>query len=259
MICLKIGDIYYPASFRQRTQDNDWQNRGSMAITATMSHAEAVSLFTNGLNWEHVYQPEPYADMDGNTITPDPIITDYSEYEMAGPITDNRDGTITAKMGKALPTDIGLTLVGDPVAMTVSEAATLRSQMETVYQLAAPSMTADEIIQNRIMCKVWEPGKHTVGEVYSTGEQLWQCIQEYDNAVYPDIMPLNAAWNTFHKPYHGTTPETAMPWVQPTGAHDMYMTGEYMIWTDGLIYKCLSSTAYSPEEYGGAWEVNISA
>ena len=139
--------------------------------------------------------------------------------------------------------------------MRLHEARNLRKQMEATFEKAAPAMTNDEVIQNRVLCKVWEAGVHTVGEVYSTGEQLWQCIQDYDNEVYPDIIPGNAAWGTFHKPYHGTTPETAMPWVQPTGAHDMYLTGEYMIWEDGLIHKCISSTAYSPEEYGGAWEV----
>ena len=135
----------------------------------------------------------------------------------------------------------------------------VRTQMEQTFEKAAPSMTADEVIQNKVMCKVWAKGKHTVGEVYAVDGQPWCCYQDYDNEVYPDIIPGNPAWNTFHKPYHGRTPETAMPWVQPTGAHDMYLTDEYMIWEDGLIYKCLSSTAYSPEEYGGSWEVDISA
>lgn len=139
--------------------------------------------------------------------------------------------------------------------MRLHEAKTLRSQMETTFAKAAPVMTADEVIQNRILCKVWTAGKHTAGEVYSTLDQIWQCIQDYDNAVYPDIIPGGSAWATFHKPYHGTTPETALPWVAPTGAHDMYLTGELMVWTDGLIYKCLSDTAYNPVDYAPAWEV----
>ena len=52
-----------------------------------------------------------------------------------------------------------------------------------------------------------------------------------------------------------TSAETARAWVQPTGAHDIYRAGEYMIWTDGQVYKCLSDTAYSPGEYAAAWEV----
>lgn len=34
-----------------------------------------------------------------------------------------------------------------------------------------------------------------------------------------------------------------------TGAHDMYKAGEYMIWTDGIIKKCLRDTNFSPTEY----------
>ena len=139
--------------------------------------------------------------------------------------------------------------------MRMNEAKTLRKQMEVTFAKAAHVMTNEEVIQNRVLCKAWEAGKHTAGEVYSTGEQIWQCIQDYDNAAFPDIVPFDAAWNTFHKPYHGTTPETAMHWVQPTGAHDMYLTGEYMRWDDFKIYKCLSDTVYTPEEYAAAWEV----
>lgn len=39
-----------------------------------------------------------------------------------------------------------------------------------------------------------------------------------------------------------------------TAGADMYHTGEYMIWTDGEFYKCISDTVYSPEEYAAAWE-----
>lgn len=31
--------------------------------------------------------------------------------------------------------------------------------------------------------------------------------------------------------------------------------GEYMVWTDGTIKKCLRDTVYSPEEYAADWEV----
>lgn len=254
MIYLKIGDTYYPASFRQRVQDSDWQNRGSMAITVNMPYAQAAELFVDGLQWQHVQQDRPYSDADGNIVTPNPIITDYSEYEMAGSITDNRDGTVTVKMGKALSGECNAALTGAASTMTVREATELRHQMETVFEKAAPAMTADEVITNRVMCKVWQPGKHTAGEVYSTGDTIWQCIQDYDNTVYPDIIPGNPAWNTFHKPYHGTTVETAMPWVAPTGAHDIYKAGEFMVWIDGTVQKCIADTSYSPADYAPAWE-----
>ena len=46
-----------------------------------------------------------------------------------------------------------------------------------------------------------------------------------------------------------------MPFVPVQGAHDMYRAGEYMIYTDGQIYRCKQDTAYSPEDYAQAWEV----
>ena len=139
--------------------------------------------------------------------------------------------------------------------MKRSEAYALRAQMEATFAKAAPSMTADEAITNRALCKPWVAGSHTAGEIYTAGGQIWSCIQAYDNAVYPDIVPGQAAWGTFHKPYHGTTKETAMPWVAPTGAHDMYLSGEYMVWTDGVTYLCKQNTNFSPAEYADAWEV----
>lgn len=95
----------------------------------------------------------------------------------------------------------------------------VRMQMEATFEKAVPTMTNDEVIANRVLCKPWASGKHTAGEVYEAIGQLWQCIQDYDNAVYPDIVPGNIVWGTFHKPYHGTTKETARK-VNQGDAHD---------------------------------------
>ena len=173
---------------------------------------------------------------------------------MAGTITDNRNGTITAKMGKAISGECNAALTGDNTNMTVRGAMELRYQIETVFEKAAHIMTADEVIQNRNMCKAWENGKHTVGEVYMVDGQPWNCYQAYDNDVYPDIVPGSAAWHTFNKPYHGTTPETALPFVAPTHAEDIYKAGEYMIWTDGVMKKCVLNTSYGPDNDQNAWE-----
>ena len=100
----------------------------------------------------------------------------------------------------------------------------------------------------------WAAGSHAVGDIYTAEGQVWECFQAYDNAVYPDIVPGSAAWGTFHRPLHGTSPETARPFVAPTGAHDMYKAGEYMT-LEGTLYRCLEDTAFSPAQYAAAWEV----
>lgn len=114
--------------------------------------------------------------------------------------------------------------------------------------------TADERIQCAALYPEWTAGAHTQGEIYTTQDQVWECYQPYDNAVHPDITPDSAAWYTFNRPLHGTSPETARYYVAPTGAHDMYHAGEYMIYTDGKLYVCKQDTAYSPSDYAAAWE-----
>lgn len=101
----------------------------------------------------------------------------------------------------------------------------------------------------------WAPGDHPKGEIFNADGQTWEVFQAYDNAVYPDVRPREAAWYTFNRPLHGDAPETARPFVPVQGAHDRYRAGEYMIWTDGSVYRCLRDTNFSPGEYPADWEI----
>lgn len=95
--------------------------------------------------------------------------------------------------------------------------------------------------------------QHEVGEVATHPETGYpkECIQAYDGTVQQDwTIDTPSLW----KPWHSRKPEYALPWEMPTGAHDMYKAGEYMIWTDGTVKKCVSDTNYSPTEYAKAWE-----
>lgn len=114
--------------------------------------------------------------------------------------------------------------------------------------------TDDKRIRASGLYPEWKAGKHSKGETYNADGQTWECFQEYDNAVYPDIRPGESAWHTFNRPLHGTTPETARPFVPVQGAHDMYRAGEYAIWTDGETYRCKADTNFSPADYPQAWE-----
>ena len=95
---------------------------------------------------------------------------------------------------------------------------------------------------------------HEVGEValHPTTGSPKECITAYDGTVQQG-WTIDTA--TLWKPWHSRKKEYALPWEAPTGAHDMYKSGEYMIWTDGLTYKCTQDTNFSPSEYAQAWEV----
>lgn len=99
----------------------------------------------------------------------------------------------------------------------------------------------------------WTPGAYAVSDVRQHVGIPYKCVQAHDSTANtswtPDTTP--ALWMQ----YHGTSKETARPWVAPTGAHDMYKAGEYMIWTDGKAYRAKMDTVYSPTDYAQAWEV----
>ena len=67
----------------------------------------------------------------------------------------------------------------------------------------------DQRIRASGLYKDWASGNHTAGEIYNVGGQTWECCQDYDNAVYPDIAPGGSAWGTFNRPLHGKSKETA--------------------------------------------------
>ena len=119
------------------------------------------------------------------------------------------------------------------------------------------SMSADDTITVAALYDEWAEGAYQVGDIrlaaYEDTHQPWKCRQAHDTTTYPDITPDGEAWRTFWIPFHGTGPETAQDWIAPSGAHDQYESGEYMIW-NGQTYKCLSATVYTPEEYAQAWE-----
>ena len=89
MTYIKIGDTLYLADITGKVRDEDWDGRESKAITLKMSYAQAMETFVDGLKWSIVYE-----------VGEELEFYDNSEYEVAGPVTDNRNGTVTVKMGK---------------------------------------------------------------------------------------------------------------------------------------------------------------
>ena len=109
-----------------------------------------------------------------------------------------------------------------------------------------------EINEYQAAVREWQPGAFSVGDVRQRLGAPYKCVQAHDSTANPGWTPeaTPALWMQ----YHGTTPESARPWIAPTGAHDMYKAWEYTIWTDGKTYKAKMDTAYSPADYAQAWD-----
>ena len=136
----------------------------------------------------------------------------------------------------------------DPVA------ALQEIQTQAVLAQIAESEDKTLGIQCMTLYPVYEQNKyHEAGEVAlhpDTGYPK-ECMTAYDGTVQQG-WTIDTA--TLWKPWHSRKAEYAIPWEAPTGAHDMYKAGEYMIWTDNKVYMCKQDTNFSPEEYPQAWE-----
>lgn len=109
MTYVKIGGTEYPAAINGKLADREWDGRDSKAITLTMGYSEAVTLFVNGIAWSIVQRENvPTLDENGQPTgetTEQVSEFDNSDYSVAGSITDNRDGTVTCKMGRPTETE----------------------------------------------------------------------------------------------------------------------------------------------------------
>ena len=94
---LKANGMEYPAQICGKQIDRDWDGRASKTIVLAMPYAQAAHLFADGLCWS-VVRYEDGADGPAQE-------QDCSGYCVAGPITDNRDGTVTCRMGKPTETE----------------------------------------------------------------------------------------------------------------------------------------------------------
>lgn len=114
MIYVKVNGTLYLATIDGQMQDYTWDNRETKVITMQGTYDEIVELFKDGTPWSIVMKEMAQKrNEDGSLVldeTGNPVTEkrtsewDNSEFSMSGPITDNRDGTVSIKMGK--PTDL---------------------------------------------------------------------------------------------------------------------------------------------------------
>lgn len=129
MTYVKINGTTYPAVINGKHIDREWNDRESKTITIEMAYTDAIALFVDGLAWSILMDVEKEQE-DGSTVTVQEEY-DNSDYSMAGSITDNRDGTLSVKMGK--PTQIET--LESQITGTITEAELNNAYQEGVNSL----------------------------------------------------------------------------------------------------------------------------
>lgn len=127
--------------------------------------------------------------------------------------------------------------------MTRAEAIAYRAKIET----AASAMTDDNALEAVELFPAW-----TVSKAYAAGDRvrynstLYKCIQAHTAQAdwMPDATP--ALWVAVSLDEY---PE----WVQPTGAHDAYNTGDKVSYNGKHYISIIDANTYAPDVYG--WEV----
>ena len=94
----------------------------------------------------------------------------------------------------------------------------------------------------------WEIGKaYAVNDRRRYGDFLYKCVQAHTSQAdwTPDAVP--ALWVKI-------STEEWPEWVQPTGAHDAYNTGDKVTYNGNRYVSRIDANVYSPEAYPAGWE-----
>ena len=127
--------------------------------------------------------------------------------------------------------------------MTRAEAIAYRSKIEA----AASTMTDDNALKAVELFPMWQDGKaYAVGDRVRYNSTLYKCVQAHTSQTgwTPDATP--ALWVAVSLDEY---PE----WVQPTGAHDAYNTGDKVSYNGKHYISTIDANTYAPDVYG--WEV----
>lgn len=179
------GSAYNTSSSVVSTMALGGFRREAVTITAEMTYAEAAAHFVDGAVFT-------LTDESGDSFV-------WNEYGVAGPVTDNRDGTVTAVMGKNNTAEQDyqqqaqkaeqstVTLAGKAV-FSDAEVGELRAAFE---QAAAKLSDTDALIAPSLSA-AWNPYRHVAqGErrYYAPEGALYKCLISHETSfeTAPDV------------------------------------------------------------------------
>ena len=129
------------------------------------------------------------------------------------------------------------------------EARTLSAKYKQA--LLEAELTIEQMLDLIEIYPDWEPGIN-----YSTGT-----IVKYESQLYVVIAPGHISqddWTPDVTPalFKKIVPEGVIPeWVQPTGSHDAYNTGDRVTFNSIVYESLIDGNVWSPETYPAGWQI----
>lgn len=127
--------------------------------------------------------------------------------------------------------------------MTRNDAMAYRRKIEA----AASTMTDDTALTAIDLFPAWAAGKaYVVSDRVRYNGKLYKCVQAHTGQAdwTPDAAP--ALWVA-------VSVDAWPEWVQPTGAHDAYNTGDKVSYNGKHYISTIDANTYAPDVYG--WEL----
>ena len=141
----------------------------------------------------------------------------------------------------------------------IEEAKQLRKE----WQALLPLNNNTNIINAEELCDEWKAGTMEVPTHYEKdmpyryNGQVYKCNQTHNNHGESGWDPVSAP--ALFSIAHTKDKTNPKPYVQPTGAHDVYMKDEVCLFEiDGVMKLCTSkvdNNAYSPSDYAQNWTI----
>lgn len=217
---------------------------------------------------ERTSNEKPYAHIDSGVLYLPFDVGDneaeeggyaFSEYRITVPITDDIPADVLKQIIAQVPDVTDAT--NDTLIAVFGNSASIKktSDYKTAIEATKEKISYDDDKTFGIACKgifpTWVRGNYIVGDVTTDPDTgyPYECIVAHDSIINTgeDYTIKN---RTLWKPWHSREKEYALPWEAPTGAHDMYKAGEYMIWTDGTVRRCKADTDRGPDVLPDNWE-----
>lgn len=136
--------------------------------------------------------------------------------------------------------------------------ATLKSDEEVVKEklvdLLETKLTEDELVENVEIFPQWKPNMDMVeGKHYQDNGILYKVIQGHTSqsdwtpedtpALFQRISKVEEAEDEYK------------PFIQPTGGHDAYMTGDKVLYNEKKYVSKIDNNVWTPDEYPAGWEL----
>lgn len=163
--------------------------------------------------------------------------------------------TIKSDAIKAVRDEINQ-LVDQATAALTKRVSTVETETSVLKKIInANNLSKDQKKEIEEKYPNWQPSiQYSAGSVINYNGKQYEILSDHTSQAtwLPDQTPSLYKELKSDKLADGT--EVIKDWVQPTGAHDVYNTGDKVAF-EGKVYRSLiDSNTFSPSAYPGGWE-----